>query len=141
MTGHATVAEAMTRDPLTFRPDTAIGNAVSSMLSHKVSGAPVLDAAGALAGVITAKDCFRAALHASYHQEWSRTVGDYMTDRVETLDAETDLVTAAQRFMERDFRRFPVTSDGRLVGIVTRLDLLRALHAHWSYAPGPRGGA
>lgn len=135
----STVAACMTRDPVCFTPDLPIAEAVAALLKHRISGAPVLDGAGRIAGILTAKDCFRAALHASYHAAWTGIVADYMTAAVDTLDAATDLVTAAQRFLEADYRRFPVTSDGALVGIVTRLDLLAALQAHGP-AGGPAGG-
>ncbi|MBD3626250.1 MAG: CBS domain-containing protein [Rhodobacteraceae bacterium] len=141
MTRSATVADAMARNPRTVRPDTPIGDAVALMVGDDISGVPVLDASGTLVGILTAKDCFRAALHASYHQEWSGVTGAYMTHGVQTIEADTDLVTAAQRFLDQDFRRFPVTRDGELVGIVTRLDVLRALHDRWTYAPAPRDTA
>lgn len=116
---------------VTLTPDTTVVNAVAELLRHDLSGAPVLDDAGRLIGVITAKDCFRAALHSSYYQGAHEIVADYMTKDVETLDAGIDLVTAAQRFLDSDFRRFPVLEEGRLIGMIMRLDLLRALNDHW----------
>lgn len=132
MTRTPTIADYMARDPITFTEATPITDAVALLLKRRISGAPVLDAGGTLTGVITAKDCFKAALHACYYQGWSGVVGDFMTRGAVTLDAETDVVTAAQEFLKQNFRRFPVLRDGRLVGIITRLDLLRALHAQWS---------
>ncbi len=127
----AHIRDYLTRDPVTFAPDTQIVDAVAHLLDHGISGAPVVDATGNLIGMLTAKDCFKAALHASYYQGWSGIVGDYMVTSVETMDASTDLVTAAQRFLDSDFRRFPVIEDGRLIGIIMRMDLLRALNEQW----------
>ncbi len=132
MAGTPTLRDYISRNLISFAPDTAIVDAVARLIQHGISGAPVLDAGGNLVGIITAKDCFRAALHASYYQGWSGIVADYMTRDVQTLDADLDLVSAAQRFLESDFRRFPVVEDGRIVGIIMRLDLLRALNAQWS---------
>lgn len=124
-----TIDRYMTRDLVTLSPDTELTRAVATLLRENVSGAPVTDAQGKLVGILTAKDCFRAVLHASYHQELGNTVATYMTQEVETLDAGTGLVTAAERFMDSPVRRFPVLRDGRLVGILTRMDLLRGFQA------------
>ena len=127
-----TLKDYISGDPVTFSPETQIVDAVAMMLDHDVSGAPVVDATGNLVGILTAKDCFRAALHASYYQGWSGIVADFMATDVQTLDAGLDLVSAAQRFLDSDFRRFPVLQDGRLIGVILRMDLLRALNAQWS---------
>lgn len=132
MPEHTTVGDIARRDLVTFAPDTQLDHAVAQLLAHGISGAPVLDDAGRLAGILTAKDCFRAALQASYYQSWSGLVRDYMSSPVQTLDAATDIVTAAERFLATNVRRFPATQDGRLIGIVTRLDVLRALNARWA---------
>jgi len=129
MSKPATVAAYMTPDPFTFAPDTEVTRAVSALLKRRISGAPVIDDGGRLIGMLTAKDCFRAVLHASYHQELGGMVADYMSAPVETLDADLGIVAAAERFLAVPHRRFPVTSEGRLVGILTRLDLLRAFEA------------
>ncbi len=121
-----TVGAWMTRDPVTFSPDDEVTSAVSTLIARRISGAPVTDEGGRLVGMLTAKDCFRAVLHAAYHQERGGRVGDYMTTPVETLDAGLGIVAAAERFLAAPHRRFPVTSEGRMVGIITRLDLLRA---------------
>lgn len=126
-----TVADYMSRNLITFADTMPIADAVAQLLDRRISGAPVLGAGSALCGVITAKDCFKAALHACYYQGWSGVVGDFMTTDVHTMDADLDIVTAAQQFIQQSFRRFPVTRDGRLVGVITRRDLLRALNEQW----------
>lgn len=132
MTETKTIKDYIARELVTFAPEMQIVDAVAQMLEQEISGAPVVDATGNLVGIITAKDCFRAALHASYYQGWSGIVSDFMTHDVETLDASLDLVSAAQRFLDTKFRRFPVIRDGRLIGLIMRLDLLRALNSQWS---------
>lgn len=126
-----TISAYMTRNPVTFAPDTEVTRAVARLLERGISGAPVLDDGGTILGIFTAKDCFRAVLHASYHQELGGQVSDFMTTPVETLDAETGLIAAAEIFLSSPYRRFPVTRDGALVGIITRLDLLRAFSTEW----------
>lgn len=126
MTGRAVIDGYMTRSLVTLSPDMEITRAVALLIARDISGAPVVDATQSLVGILTAKDCLRAMLHASYHQELGDVVASYMAQDVETLEAGLDVVSAAKRFLESDHRRFPVTRDGALVGILTRMDLLRA---------------
>ena len=130
MTPRLTVADCMTRDPVTLEPGTEINRAMARMIGAGVSGAPVTEG-GALVGILTAKDCFRAVLHASYHAAHGGTVAEFMAREPVTLDAGLDIVRAAEAFMASAHRRFPVMEDGRLAGIVTRFDLLRAFHEMW----------
>ena len=95
------------------------------------AGAPVVDAGGRLVGVLSKKDCLRAALNSSYYQEWGGSVADYMVSEVETLEADMELVQAAERFLTGHFRRFPVMRDGRLAGQISRSDVLRGLTENW----------
>ncbi len=127
----ATIDDYMTRDPVTFAPDLEVTHAVADLVRRNISGAPVIDDAGALVGMFTAKDSFSAVMHAAYHREMGGRVADFMTAPVETLEAGTGLMAAARRFRESPFRRFPVVRDGALVGVLSRLDLLRAFSAEW----------
>lgn len=126
MSGPATIDRYMTRDLITLSPGMEITRAVATLIEHDISAAPVVDDLGRLVGILTAKDCFRAVLHAHYHQDLGDTVAGYMTAGVDTLTTGMGVVTAAQRFMDSNHRRYPVLQDGRLVGIITRMDLLRA---------------
>jgi CBS domain-containing protein len=121
----------MSTQVVTCLPSLEINEAVARLLARNISGMPVVDAAGTLVGILTAKDCFKAALNASYYQGWGGVVADYMSVGAETLDEGLDIVSAAQRFLRSPYRRFPVVKDGTLVGIVTRLDLLRAFNRQW----------
>jgi CBS domain-containing protein len=127
----ATVADHMVVDLVTLAPDLEIVEAVATLMKHGVSGACVVDEAGELVGVLSKRDCLRAALNASYYRQWGGTVSEYMTRNVETLDAAMDIVGAAERMVESAFRRFPVMRHGRLVGQISRTDVLKALSAQW----------
>jgi len=126
------ISDYMTRDLITLSPDDEINRAMHILLDRRISGAPVLDAGGNLIGVLSKKDCLKAALHASYYRDWGGTVSDYMAKDVQTLDAGMDVVAAAEAFVESSFRRFPVLELGKLVGQVSRADILRALGEQWS---------
>jgi CBS domain-containing protein len=131
MTPRPTVADFMTTSLVTLAPDMEVNRAVAILLENGISGAPVVDARGGLVGMISSKDCLRAALHASYHHDLGGVVADYMTKEVETLSADLDIFQAAERFIERSYRRFPVLREGRLAGQISRADLLRALSEQW----------
>jgi len=126
-----TIQDYMAKDLATLMPDLGIAEAVGFLLKHDISGAPVVDEAGRLVGLLSMKDCLRAALEDSYHQEFSTTVADHMSADVQTLNAEMDIVSAAKEFLTSRYRRFPVLRDGRLVGQISRSDVLRALNEHW----------
>lgn len=131
MTDRARIRDYMIRDMVTLTPETELLQAMNLLLEGGISGAPVIDAGGNLVGMLTQKDCLRAALNATYFQEWGRPVADYMSREVETLDADVDIVTATEIFLASPYRRFPVVDNGRLVGQISRSDLLRALISNW----------
>lgn len=132
MTDLPRIADCMTRDLTLLGPDIEILHAMNILLEKRISGAPVVDADGRLVGVLSKKDCLRAALHGTYYQEWGGRVANYMSVNPQTLDADVDLVTAAERFLNSEYRRFPVLRDGKLVGQISRADILRALLDNWS---------
>jgi CBS domain-containing protein len=132
MTDRPRVADYMTCDLILLRPDMEILHAMKTLLDKRISGAPVVDADGRLRGILSKKDCLRAALNGAYYQEWGGQVATYMNTAVVTLDAELDLVAAAERFLASEFRRFPVLREGELVGQISRADVLGALLENWS---------
>lgn len=133
-----TIADYMVSDVVTLPPGLEINQALTLLLERKVSGAPVVDETGDLIGILTKKDGFRAALNATYYKQWGGTVSKYMSKTVETLDADLDVVTAAETFLSSPYRFFPVTREGRMVGILSRSDLLRAFAGPRS--PGTENG-
>ena len=132
MTQLPLIRDYMATDLITLSPDVEINRAMAILLDSKVSGAPVVDANGSLVGVLSKKDCLKAALNASFFQDWGGAVSDYMSTEVEVLDPDMDLVKAAETFLGSQYRRFPVMKDGKLVGQVSRADILRGLRDHWT---------
>lgn len=131
MSGIARVGDYMARDLITLSPDDEINSAMNTLLKHRLSGAPVLDDTGALVGVLSKKDCLRAAIEASYYREWGATVAKHMSRNVETLDVGTDILAVAKALLGSTYRRFPVMQSGRLVGQISRADVLRAMSDNW----------
>jgi len=129
MTG--TARDHMTADAVTFAPETDIHRAIRTLLERRISGAPVVDRHGNLVGILTTRDCLKIAFGASYHQEPGGIVSELMSTDVETVEAGTDIVEVAQRFLGSRFHRFPVMDGGRLVGVISRHDALHALATLW----------
>lgn len=122
-----TVADIMATRLVTFTPDTNIHEAIRVLLENRLSGAPVVDADGALVGVLSKKDCLKIVLSSRYHDDWGGPVRDFMSTKAETMEADLDVVSAAQHFLGSHYRRFPVLRDGKLVGQVSRYDVLKVL--------------
>ncbi|MFV0665938.1 CBS domain-containing protein [Denitromonas sp.] len=125
------VKNYMTRDPLSFSPDMEVLEAVHQLLVHHLSGAPVVDENGKLIGFLSEKDCLKAALNASYYEEFGGQVRQFMTQPVVTIDAESTLTDAAEMFVTKLHRCYPVVEDGQLVGQLSRHNTLAALERLW----------
>ena len=125
------VRDCMTTNVITLSPDTEILQAVHTLIENDIAGAPVVDANGALVGMLTERDCMRMPLDAGYHGEYGEQVSEYMSEGVEVLDADESVVKAMQQFLDKRYHRYPVVSDGRLVGVISRRDVLRALEDLW----------
>ena len=127
----ALVKDFMARDLVTVTPETDIHRAIAILLKRKISGMPVVDTEGVLVGVLSKKDCLRVAFSASYHKEKGGPVSEYMSQEVQTVAADADVVEVAEMFLKGHYRRFPVLANDRLVGQISRHDVLRALAELW----------
>jgi len=121
------VRDFMVTKPVVFTRETDLLDAVRVLLDRRISGAPVVDERGNLVGVLTERDFLRAALVAGYHGERGGCIGDYMSSDVEAVNADDSLLDVATRFVETKYRRYPVMEDNRVVGVVARRDVLRAV--------------
>jgi CBS domain-containing protein len=121
------VKDYMAKTLVTFKPDTDVLDAVHVLVSKRIAGAPVVDDAGNLVGMLSELDCMKVALQAGYHSHWGGPVADFMSDGVETVDGDMNIIDLAQEFVESSYRRFPVMRNNRLIGQISRRDVLRAL--------------
>jgi len=125
----ALVKDYMTGKLVTFHPETDVLDAIHELVAHGIAGAPVVDDHGDLVGMLSELDCMKIALHAGYHGHWGGPVSEYMTTNTETVEADMNIIDLAQQFLDTGFRRFPVVKDHRLIGQISRRDVLRALGA------------
>lgn len=138
--------QVMTSPTITISPGASVRQAIRTMLDHHVSGLPVVDESGRLAGVVSEGDLLRRAeigterhrpkwleflvgpgrSASDYVHSHSRRVTDVMTDDPVSVDEHTSLEEVVALMEKHGVKRVPVLRDGAVVGIVTRADLLRA---------------
>ena len=122
---------------ITFRPETPIREAVQVLLANRISGAPILDAHGGVVGLIDDKDCLRILHDLTYcgHPLHEATVEDYSTNVRKTILATADILKIAGVFMSTQYKRLLVVDlAGKLVGQVSRRDILRAVRDYHTQA-------
>jgi CBS domain-containing protein len=130
MTSHEPLLDAgaiMNTNVLVFPLDKPILDAVTELVQRRYSGAPVVDETGRLVGVLSEIDCLQALATAAFHVTPMGTVGDYMTKEVVTVARGTDLLRLTYLLHHGHVRRLPVLEAGKVVGLITRHDVLRAL--------------
>jgi CBS domain-containing protein len=115
-------------DMITLNPDQLIQEVIDIFIEKKISGAPVLDTQRKLVGIISEKDCLRIIVDHAYHNlpMSDRKVSDYMTAKVKSLAPTSDVVEAANEFLNTPIRRLPIVDNGILLGQVSRRDILKA---------------
>jgi CBS domain-containing protein len=150
----------MTTTIVTVGPDTPVEQAARLMLDHHISGLPVVDTDGAVIGMVSEGDLLhRAEIRTEHRHPWwlrifatakddardfvvehGRTVATVMTKGAVTVDVSTPLADIATLLEERRIKRVPVLRDGKLVGLVSRSNLLRAFASHAKPAPAAPTG-
>jgi CBS domain-containing protein len=141
------VSDIMTHPVITVTPETTVGEAAELMIGHRISGLPVVDAAGAVVGIVSEGDLLRRAetgterrrarwlefliapgrLATEYAHAHGRRVSEVMTDTVLSVGPDEPLTDVIELMERRRIKRVPVIDQGRLVGIVSRANLVRAL--------------
>ena len=109
-------SEIMTTDVMTLTPDTKIENAARVMFENSISGMPVVDEEGRLIGVVSEYDIIA---------KQGKIVGDIMTTDVVSIGEDTDPETIARMLTEQRIRRIPVVAESKVIGIISRSDLVR----------------
>ncbi|MCO4747299.1 MAG: CBS domain-containing protein [Proteobacteria bacterium] len=113
----------------TLNPETEIHKAADFLLENRVTGAPVVDNNGKLVGIFNEYDCLKLlALGGDLADRPEGTVADFMSKDVKTVPSRMNIFFVAGMFLNDHIRRFPVVDDGKLVGAITRFDILRAIH-------------
>ena len=128
-----TVGEFMTTSVVSVTSEMNIYQAIMFLVEHRISGAPVTDPDDRreLVGIISEKDCLLLLANGAYYGAPSGKVSDYMSRNVFTVELARDVFSVADIFLKNNYRRLPVVENDKLVGIVTRGDVLRAGKRLW----------
>jgi CBS domain-containing protein len=149
------VADVMTRQVITIERDAPVQRAIRLLLQNRISGLPVVDATGRLEGIVTEGDFLHRAetgtqrrrprwvefligpgkLASEYVQTHSRFVADVMTTDAYTVTEDTSLEEVVRLMEKYHVKRFPVVKGDKVVGIISRANLLRALASVASELP------
>ena len=121
------VRDYMTTSLISFSPETEVMSAVHALVKHRIASAPVLDAEGQLIGMLSERDCLSIAFIASSDTCMAGPVSQFMSSKVVTVSPDTSLTHLCTMFTNASHRRYPVVEDGKLVGIISRRDALRAI--------------
>jgi len=121
------VGSIMTTRLHVLRPDMEIYEAMEIFVKQRISGAPVVDEHGALVGVLSEKDCLKVLLAGAFDQRPEPDVSFFMSTSVITIDVNAPVVRAAELFIELPIRRLPVVDEGRLVGQISRRDVVQEI--------------
>ncbi|MFN8545830.1 MAG: CBS domain-containing protein [Candidatus Binatia bacterium] len=128
-----TVADVMTPRPTTIRPDTTIEEVDRVLADQDFNGLPVVDADGTLVGMVTKLDLLKAFAFTPEHvvppydEIVARPAATVLTADPVTVTPDLPLTRVLQRMLETRHRSFPVVDGRRLVGMIAREDLMRAL--------------
>jgi CBS domain-containing protein len=146
--------DVIVRDVVTIRPDTDVAEAIRLLAEHDVSALPVVDPAGNLVGVLSEADLIRrveigtekrrpwwqeavtgaSTLATDFAKSHGKRVDEIMTSGVISVAEDTPLAEIAALFERKGIKRVPVVRDGKLVGIVSRSNLIR----HWPRSSAER---
>jgi CBS domain-containing protein len=127
--------DAMTHGLLTVQRDTPLYEAVDILCSQHITGLPVVDEGMYLQGMITEKD----VLHCVHDPDaLGSTVRDHMTEHVVAFEQDAPLSEVCECLIQNHFRRVPILSHGRLVGVLARADVIRRMATVFKRSRGDR---
>ncbi|MCM5661998.1 CBS domain-containing protein [Galbibacter mesophilus] len=122
------VEDYMTKNLVLFSPKQSILEVMELLIKHRISGGPVCDGDGHLVGMISEADCMKQISESRYFNMpiLEKNVENFMTREVETIPHDMSIFDAASRFYKGHRRRLPVMEDGKLVGQISRKDVVVA---------------
>lgn len=131
------VGDYMTKKLITFKPKQSVMEVMQTLIKNRISGGPVVNENNKLLGIISEGDCMKEISECRYYNIplADAVVEKYMVTDVETITDNVGVFEAASKFYKTGRKRFPVVHDGKLIGQISRRDILKAaLEAeanHW----------
>ena len=122
------VRDIMCQNLIIFHPEQSIHEVMRKFVKYRISGGPVVNVAGKLIGVISEADCMKEISDSRYFNMpiLDKSVQNFMTKTVDTIDASKSIFEAASLFHKSSRRRYPVLEKGKLVGQLSRKDVVLA---------------
>ena len=122
------VEDIMSRNLIVFKPNETIHEVMSKFIKYRISGGPVVNEKGDLIGVISEADCMKEVSESRYFNLpiLDKSVSKFMTTKVDTIEASKTIFEAASNFFKTSRRRFPVLDKEKLVGQISRKDIVIA---------------
>ncbi len=121
------IKDHMSTRLVTLDPDMDILRAVNALIKGVIAGAPVVDGNRRLVGILTERDCMRVAMQAEYHGMPGGPVSKYMTKDPQFVSPDESILHVAQLFIDGKYHRYPVVKNDRLVGMISRRDVMHAM--------------
>ena len=122
------VKDYMSKEIISFHKSDSIFEVKKVLLEKKISGAPVISKSGKLIGIISETDIMKQIIDSKYfNMPMSRTtVSKYMTKNVDYISPNETIFDAAEKFLRLKRKRFPVMESNRILGIISRVDIIAA---------------
>lgn len=122
------VKDYMSKEIISFHKSDSIFEVKRVLLEKKISGAPVISKSGKLIGIISETDIMKQIIDSKYfNMPMSRTtVSKYMTKNVDYISPNETIFDAAEKFLRLKRKRFPVMESNRILGIISRVDIIAA---------------
>lgn len=117
--------DIMTKGAICVSKDTPIFEAIQIMVNNGITGVPVVEEDKTLIGILSEQNVLRL-LH-THKQEGNRTAGEFMTQPAVSFEEDDSLLDICYRLRDYPIRRVPVTSDGKVTGIISRADILQCI--------------
>ena len=124
----AVVRDCMSRKVVSFDVKDDVGDVVAVLLENKITGAPVLDENRNVIGFISEQDCIKEMLNTAFYCDLTANAGDVMIKEVLTVDVDTSISELAEQLTTNKPKMYPVVEQGKLVGIISRSDVLQELY-------------
>jgi len=133
------VKDIMTRDVVCIQKDIPVVDAIRLMSKNNITGLPVVEDDMTLIGILSEQDVLR--LFHTYEDEKDRTVNDFMTQPAIHFEENESLLDVCYCLRDNSIRRVPVTSNGRVAGVISRSDILKCIIERWDKYVVPTVGA
>ncbi len=116
------IRQVMKSEPITVRQESSVREAIELLIDNSISGLPVVDESGRLVGALTERDLLKL-----FYEQQPQTIGSIMTRDPVVVSVDAPLVDVVDTLMSSNFRRVFITDHERLVGLISRADLMPAI--------------